>query len=122
MKAKAIDFVVYEIADLQKAVAFYRDALGLKLDFLKEEWGWAEFEAGSVALALNRPEQGPPRPGGAAVALAVDDVAASVEELRSRGAPILREPFESGVCYMALVADPDGNPLWLHKRKDGTCG
>lgn len=122
MKAKAIDFAVYEVADLQRAISFYRDVLGLRLDFLLEEWGWAEFAVGAATLALNRPERGTPRAGGAAVALAVDDVAASAEELRSRGVAILREPFETGVCYMAMIADPDGNPLWLHQRKDGTCG
>ena len=31
-------------------------------------------------------------------------------------------PQESGVCYSALIRDPDGNLLILHQRKDGTAG
>lgn len=128
MNPKAIDFVVYDVSDLKRAVAFYRDTLGLKLDYANEEWGWAEFDVKPVALALDANpfegalQGGPPRPGGAVVALAVEDVKAAVEGLRGKGVTILREPFETGVCHMAKVADPDGNRLWLHKRKDGTCG
>lgn len=123
MKPRAIDFVVHDVSDLRRAVAFYRDTLGLRLDFLKEEWGWAEFDTRPVSLALNQPSEGPPAPGsGAVIALAVDDVRAAVEELRGKGVPIVREPFETGVCFMAVIADPDGNRIWLHKRKDGTCG
>lgn len=26
-------------------------------------------------------------------------------------------PFDTGVCQMVRIADPDGNPLIIHKRK-----
>ncbi len=128
MTPKAIDFVVCDVSDLKRAVAFYRDTLGLKLDYMNEEWGWAEFDIAPVTLALDaNPFEGAlqgntPKPGGAVVALAVEDVKVAVEELRGRGVTILREPFETSVCFMAKIADPDGNRIWLHKRKDGTYG
>jgi predicted enzyme related to lactoylglutathione lyase len=58
----------------------------------------------------------------AAIALAVEDVAAAVEELRGKGVTVETGPHESGVCYSALIRDPDGNLLILHQRKDGTAG
>lgn len=125
MKAKAVDFVCYNVADMGKALGFYRDALGLTLAHTYEGI-WAEFEVGGVTLALCGPPWGtPPQPGyqgGASVALAVDDVRASVDELRGKGVTIVQEAEESPVCLMATVADPDGNRLFLHQRKDGTCG
>jgi predicted enzyme related to lactoylglutathione lyase len=125
MKTKAVDFVCYNVADMQKAVEFYRDTLGLSLSSTYEQL-WAEFEIGGVTLALCGPPWGtPPQPGcqgGAAVALAVDDVPASVAELRAKGVAILQDTMDSPVCLMATIADPDGNRLWLHQRKDGTCG
>lgn len=62
------------------------------------------------------------RKGGATVALAVDDRAAAVEELKAKGAPIIEGPHESPVCHMVGVIDPDGNRILFHQRKDGTAG
>ena len=125
MKTRAVDFVCYNVSNLENALAFYRDTLGLELDFIYEGI-WAEFTVEPVALAIcGPPWASAPKPdyqGGATVALAVEDVKAAVEELRGKGVPILEEPVETPVCYMAMIADLDGNRLWLHQRKDGTCG
>lgn len=53
---------------------------------------------------------------------AVEDVRGAVEELRTKGVPILLEPYETDVCTTALIGDPDGTLLLLHQRKDGTAG
>ncbi|MGH7558482.1 MAG: VOC family protein [Gemmatimonadota bacterium] len=58
----------------------------------------------------------------AIVALAVEDVSDSVEELRGKGVPIAMEPIETPVCFMAVVTDPDGNQILIHQRKDGSFG
>ena len=66
-----------------------------------------------------------PKPGykgGATVALAVEDMKAAVKYLKSKKVAFVQEPDESGVCWMATVADPDGNKIILHQRKDGTVG
>ena len=125
MRTRAIDFVVYPVTDLPRALAFYRDTLGLRFPLTEEaaEPGdfWTEFDSPPVALALCAPPsddwRGPP-----AVALAVDDVRAAVEELRTKGVPILAEPRDTGGCTTAYVADPDGNRVCLHQRHDGTAG
>jgi len=31
------------------------------------------------------------------------------------------DPLETPVCYIAVVTDPDGNSLFIHKRKAGHC-
>lgn len=54
--------------------------------------------------------------------MAVDDVETATEELQDEGVTILMDPIESGVCHMSIIADPDGNPILLHRRNDGTCG
>lgn len=125
MKVRAVDFVSYGVSNMDKALAFYRDTLGLKLEMVYEGI-WAEFSVGGVTLALVGPPWGsPPQPGyqgGGTVALAVEDVQASLAELKAKGVAVLDGPHDSPVCHMALIADPDGNRLWLHQRKDGTCG
>jgi predicted enzyme related to lactoylglutathione lyase len=121
MKPRAVDFVSYNVTDMARSEAFYRDVLGLDVAV---PWGgpgrrFPEFEAGGTTISLTALAQ---LPDGAIVALAVEDARAAVEELRSKGVTIVMDPLETGVCFMALVADPDGNQILIHQRKDGTAG
>jgi predicted enzyme related to lactoylglutathione lyase len=110
---------------MEKALGFYRDALGLTVEMTYENI-WTEFTVGSVTLALcGPPWSQAPQPGyqgGATVALAVEDLRGAVAELRAKGVAILEDVSDTPVCLMAMVSDPDGNRLWLHQRKDGTAG
>jgi predicted enzyme related to lactoylglutathione lyase len=106
---------------MARSEAFYRDVLGLEVAV---PWGgpgkrFPEFEAGGTTVSLTSLPQ---LPSGAIVALAVEDARAAVEELRAQGVQIVMEPLETGVCFMALIADPDGNQILVHQRKDGTAG
>jgi predicted enzyme related to lactoylglutathione lyase len=121
MKPRAVDFVSYNVSDMARSEVFYRDVLGLEVAI---PWGgpgrrFPEFDVGGTTIGLSSL---PELPGGAIVALAVDDARATIEELRAKGVKIVMEPFESRVCYMALIADPDGNQIVIHQRKDGTAG
>ncbi|MEW6755735.1 MAG: VOC family protein [Candidatus Latescibacterota bacterium] len=127
MKVRGTDFVLYEVSDLARSIAFYRDNLGLTLTENLEEYGWAELQAGPLTLALFDPakmrtEAPEPRVGGAAVFLAVQGVREAVEELRGKGVKVLMEFMETPVCCQAIVADPDGNVIGLHERRDGSFG
>ncbi len=126
MQARGTDFVMYEVSDLQRSAAFYRDILGLELAVFLPEYAWAELSAPPTTLALCDPRAHRPdavvRPGGATLFLAVSDLVATVAELEQRGVPVQVPPVETPVCWMAVVSDPDGNAVGLHERKDGTCG
>ena len=50
------------------------------------------------------------------VAPHTDDVAAMRALLEDRGVTFSGETIDTGVCHMAIFADPDGNPLMLHGR------
>jgi predicted enzyme related to lactoylglutathione lyase len=60
--------------------------------------------------------------GPACVALAVDDVRTAIDICRRHRVKVLIKPVETRVCWMAWIADPDGNRICLHSRKDGTAG
>ena len=77
-----------------------------------------EFQAGNLTLAVMQSdafgmEFRPSRPS---VALQVDDVEAARAELGARASSSGQDTLDSGVCYQAFFADPDGNPLILHHR------
>jgi predicted enzyme related to lactoylglutathione lyase len=122
---RAIDFVMYTTRNIRKCRAFYQSVFGLKRG---EEWTefWTEFDTKPVALCLNGPSK-KRHPdwdwsGPACVAFAVDDVRAAVAACRRRRIKVLIEPVETSVCWMAWIADPDGNRICLHSRKDGSAG
>ncbi len=58
-----------------------------------------------------------PSDQGTCAALEVADFDGAIADLRKAAATFDAEPFESPVCHMAVVEDPDGNKLIIHKRK-----
>jgi predicted enzyme related to lactoylglutathione lyase len=53
------------------------------------------------------------------VGLEVEDFNQTIAELKKRHVTFHQEVMETGVCHLAVVNDPDGNPLFIHKRKPG---
>ena len=121
MRVLEFAFVGYPITDVPRARAFYEEVLGLTPASRFEHEGriWLEYEVGPHTLAIsNMQDDWKPSPDGAGVALEVDDFAQAMEELKAAGVKI-DGPHESPVCWMALVSDPDGNTIVIHKRKNG---
>jgi len=126
LPVRAVDFVMYCTKNIRRTRAFYRRLFGLKKG---AEWNdfWSEFRTAPVTLCLNGPPTAGRRSkwnwqGAACLAFAVDDVPAAVAACRKRRIKVLIGPVETRVCWMAWIADPDGNRICLHSRKDGTAG
>lgn len=122
MKIRGTDFVVYQVSDLARAAGFYGEILGLPLEMFSKAWQWAEFAGGNATLALHGGNQLPGTISGGRIALAGDDVSAAGAELKQRGVRVVREPRDYSVCWAMEILDPDGNPMILHKRAEGTFG
>ena len=69
-----------------------------------------------VSDILMEPEWKPSTQG-TSVAFEVDDLDATVEALKAKGIAIDMGIFETPVCRMAIISDPDGNHVTLHHRK-----
>ncbi len=113
MRVEQVDFVTIPTRDLDRAIAFYTDVLGLP----RSEHSKGEVETPNVTLSFWNPEsQGVEfAPNTAGFALRVHDVAEAVEEARTGGADVLGVE-DTGVCNMGFVRDPDGNTVILHRR------
>ncbi len=113
-----VDFVSVPTRDLDSAVAFYGETLGLPRSVYRPERGFAEFETGNLTISLINLEQmglehhRSPN----AVALHVDDMPSARATLEQRGVAFAGDTLDTGVCFMAFFADPDGNALMLHHR------
>ena len=113
MQVEQVDFVSIPTRDAERAIAWYRDVLGLPAS----EFGRWELEAPNVTLAFWNPEDDGEtfQPTVAGLAFRVDDVEAAVEEARASGVEVLGIE-DTGVCHMGFVKDPDGNTVILHRR------
>ncbi len=112
-------FTGYPVTDMARARAFYEGLLGLKTGMVWEEGdhAWIEYDVGGHTLAINNgTAQWKPSGDGPAIALEVEDFDLTVATLKERGVRFTLEPFQSPVCRLAVILDPDGNSLAIHKR------
>mgnify|MGYP001576568387 CR=1 FL=1 len=122
MKVLATDFIMIPVSDMVQSIPLYRDTLGLEIEANIEDQ-WVELKAPSKTLALYQTDKPRRRSTtGIVVGLAVEDVEATVEELRQANIPIVMEPQHGEWCWTAVITDPDGNQIGLHRRNDGTYG
>ena len=113
---KDMAFVAYSVRDVPKAVAFYRDVIGLVPGNAFGDH-WVEFNVGSTAFGVGNGEPLGIMPGTSfAATFEVDDVAAERERLLKAGVPVT-EVNESPVCWSAFVTDPEGNKFGIHQLK-----
>jgi predicted enzyme related to lactoylglutathione lyase len=113
-----IDFIAVPVQDMARARSFYEDKLGLKASSIFGE-DFTEYDLGGTTLALgNVAAMGmtfaPVTTG--MVALGVADVRQAADQLRAKGLNLDEKVTDSGVCYMVMFQDSEGNALVLHHR------
>ncbi len=113
------------VRDLERAVRFYTDVLGLHLraSHAGPSGDSAEVEGPGVKILLqetDRPaHQGPGAPSLAhlSIGFEVADLDGAVAALRRRGAEFATEIETEAGERTATFADPDGTPLYLRERR-----
>ena len=116
---RKVAFTMYPVKDMPRARSFYGEALGLGPGVGGPASPWVEFDlpgGGCLAITTVTDEE-PSATAGGTIAFEVDDLAASVSELKAKGVTFMAEDIDSPVCRMAVVQDPDGNSIILHKLK-----
>ena len=104
---------VFPVRDVDKSLAYYRDALGFQVEFTYgQPASYAGIERGGALIHLQAAADTKRQPGQAAMYIFVTGVDALYEELRSRGARVVEEPktYDYGMRDFA-IADLDGNQL-----------
>jgi predicted enzyme related to lactoylglutathione lyase len=110
-----LDLSAYLVSDPARAIAFYRDVLGLQPTEVDEQGRGAEFTlADGQTFGVWKPDNGPT--SGGVVMFAVADCQAAVARIRANGGTV-GDPQETPVCHMAFGNDPDGNGFIIHQSK-----
>jgi predicted enzyme related to lactoylglutathione lyase len=120
MKAIEIAFTCYPVTSLKKSRKFYEEVLELKPTsvWVKDDKnGMIEYDIGPGTFAIGAGSDSfKVVDGGASAAIEVDDFKTAMKELKDRKCKFVVEPMDTSVCHMAIIADPDGNKLMIHKR------
>ncbi len=115
-----IAFTGTPVTDIDRARAFYEGLLGFKPTMESAGGLWVEYEVGAGTFGIGAyGEAWQPSPQGTCVGFEVDDLDVEVSRLKSRGVLVHREVTDTPLCRFAIVCDPDGNKVLLHKRKAG---
>ena len=128
IEIQGLDHVVLRVADAERSIAFYQEALGLTVERRLEELGLVQMRAGDslidlvdIASPLGKAGGGPVDPGARnvdhfALSLSRFDETAIRAHLRKLGI----EAGDTGVRYGAqgygpsiYIQDPDGNTVEL---------
>jgi len=112
----SIGQVAINVQDLQRAVGFYRDKLGLKL--LYEFPGLAFFDCGGVRLMLSRAEKPEFDHPASIIYYKVSDIQDASRALVAAGVPLEHEPtviakMPDHDLWMSFVRDSEGNVVGL---------
>ena len=116
MKINALAFVGIPVTDMKRAREFYEGVLGLMPDPEMTGEMWTEYSIGPGTLAIaSVGDQWKPSEDGTSAALEVENLEDAIARLKERN--VAFEKVDSPVCRMAVIQDPDGNKIIIHKLK-----
>jgi predicted enzyme related to lactoylglutathione lyase len=119
MKVLGVDATYYWAKDLPRATAFYTSLIGSpptgSMENVYSEWTFPNGESFGLY-------KGDPFVRCDGVMFAVEDVAATVAELKKLGLTVHGDVDETPVCFMGFAEDSEGNGFILHHRKSGGAG
>jgi catechol 2,3-dioxygenase-like lactoylglutathione lyase family enzyme len=112
-----LHYVIKYVADMNRAVAFYRDALGFSLRF--ESPGWSEFATGETTLALHPASANHP-PGTVDLGFTVPDLDAFYQSGASKRIQFSMPPTKQDFGgSLAQFVDSEGGYCSVGAQQDG---
>ncbi|MBK8092836.1 MAG: VOC family protein [Verrucomicrobiaceae bacterium] len=109
MKPEKVKFMLLA-ADMRRATAFYRDAIGLEEVFVSDFW--TELRHGDAIIALHGGHDGQRNPTG--LTFQFEDVLQKVDVLTQAGATVLQAPTQrpGDPVLLSILRDPEGNEFF----------
>src|SRR5215468_6125538 len=116
MQGIQLRYVIKFVADMDKAVKFHRDVLGLKVKF--ESPGWSEFATGKTTLALHAASDKNPA-GKVELGFSVADVEAFYRDMSAKGVVFSMPPKNriSAACWRSLSIPRAHLAAWALRRR-----
>lgn len=109
----SLEYVTLEVSDLERSVDFFRNKIGLSLEFSDAKHGYASFRTPVATFGIVQSDEAE---GGrhTGFGFMVADLDAVHARLSANGVAFAQPPTkESWGGYMAIFSDPDGNTYFL---------
>lgn len=124
MAIKQMGLAWIVVSDLPKAIKFFTETVGLKLNQYHEDFGWAELsgtdgKGAMLGLAQSSAEESHQPGQNAVITMSVDNMVKSKEELTRKGVKWIGDVLEvPGHVKLQLFKDLDGNSFQLVESLD----
>ena len=120
MSKKASHFCI-GVADMEKAISFYRDIVGLKVLYETNEWSELELN-NDVSLAL-RARGKDETTNHSSIGFSVDDCEKETKKIEDRGVEMVTRchqrkanTVDDSQVILSQFKDVDGNIIWLSQQ------
>lgn len=106
-------YTIVYVNDMDKCTAFYRDVLGLPVDYVA--MGWTQFKSIGAALVLHPRTNETEISGRNSVHMTfrVDNLDLTYRQLAEQSVKFLAPPSTASFGKHATLCDPEGNPIDL---------
>ncbi len=111
--------VTVMVSDMDRAIKFYVEGLGLKQKF-RHENDWTEVETPGLTIGLHLADKMGVKPGKSeslSIGFTVDRLETEMDRLKKKGVAFSPRIVDEGPVRLAFFGDPDGNPLYLCEVK-----
>ncbi|WP_218916433.1 VOC family protein [Calidithermus chliarophilus] len=106
--------IALDVSDLQRSIAWYRDVLGFKVQYVLPELGWCELETATKDTTIGLSEVQEVKLGNCTPVFAVADIEKAREHLEAHQVRFDGPTREvGGMVKLATFYDPDGNSYML---------
>jgi MOSC domain-containing protein YiiM/predicted enzyme related to lactoylglutathione lyase len=117
--ALKLNYINLYVSDLDRAVGFFTETLGIGLQFADKSFGYASLDAGPLRMGLAQIDISDPQFEGftgrqTGMGFAVDDLMGAHRRMEERGVKFRMKPTrQPWGGFMAMFEDPDGNVFYL---------
>lgn len=119
-RVKTVGQIAIRVKDVARAVAFYRDKLGLKV--LLQQANLAVLDCGGVSLFLTPPENATEAGHNSIIYFDVDDIQQTAQTLTAQGVTVVEAPNKVGSLgsidvWIAIFRDSEENLMGLRSLR-----
>jgi predicted enzyme related to lactoylglutathione lyase len=110
-----LDSAVFYSNDIEKAINFYKDTIGLEVDYI-QEGKYASFNFENAKFGIKQRKEEREVPGSQTIFIQADDIENIYSSFKEKGVSFYKEMVKEGWGTNFSLLDPDGNKVQFVRR------